>query len=110
MFKVILIVLMLFLSAVGVGELLHRMWMRLLRPKDLKCFLVVPLCDLATERVTAVLEEMRWYGKNYADMLIGVDVGLSDGEKKRCKEIESLTQDFVLCDAKDIENIIKKGE
>ena len=110
MFKVILILIALFLSAVGIGELLHRLWMHILRPSDLKCFLVVPLCDIATEKVTAVLEEMRWYGKNYADVLIGVDVGLSDGERKSCKEIEALTSDFVLCDADEVEGIIKRGE
>ena len=110
MFEIILIILALFLSSVGVAELLHRLWMHILRPKNLKCFLVVPLCDESTEQVTAVLEEMRWYGKNYADVLIGVDVGLTENERKRCKEIEALTTNFVLCDVNKIEEVIKRGE
>ena len=110
MFEIILIVIALFLSAIGVGELLHRLWMHVLRPKNLKCFLVVPLCDDATEQITAVLEEMRWYGKNYADILIGIDAGLPENERKRCKEIETLTTNFVFCDADKIKEVIKRGE
>ena len=110
MFEIILIVLALFLSSVGVGELLHRLWMHVLRPKNRKCFLVLPLCDDAAEQITAALEEMHWYGKNYADMLIGIDVGLNENERKRCKEIETLTTNFVLCDTKEIEEVIKRGE
>ncbi len=109
MFKIILIIIALFLSSVGIGEILHRIWMLFLRPESRKCFLLLPLSEgCVAEQVTAELEEMRWYGKNYADLLIALDCGISESERKICKHIEKTNGDFVLCKLEDIEEVIRK--
>ena len=109
MFKTILILIALFLSVVGLGEIMHRIWMCFLRPKGVKNFLIMPLSDgQSANKVTAQLEELRWYGKNYADCLIGVDTGMPVSEIMICKEIEENCSDFLLCNIDELSEIIKK--
>ncbi len=88
---------------------MHRIWMCFLRPKGVKNFLIMPLSDeQSANKISAQIEELRWYGKNYADCLIGVDMGMPFSEKMLCKEIEENCSDFLLCSFDDLSEVIEK--
>ncbi len=100
MLEVVLVIILVFLSVLGLGDIMHRLWVLLIRPKKMKNYLITLLHDdLAMEQVTAVLEEMRWQGKSFSHMLIGVDMGLDDSVAQTLKIFENETHDFVLVKA-----------
>lgn len=111
MLEVVLIILLVFLSVMGLGDIMHRLWVILIRPKRTKNYLVTLLCDdLAMEQVTAVLEEMRWQGRDFARVLIGVDMGLDGRLVETLKNFEKDTHDFVFVSAEQLSTYISSQE
>ncbi len=97
MLNVLIIIIAIFFSVIGLSELLHRLWLYLLRPKSAPNFIVTLLDgEYAAEQVTATLEDMRWNGRKSACMLIGVDCGLPDNKLAACKMIERTNDDFII--------------
>lgn len=100
MFKILLIVSVIFLSVIGLSDLLHRLWFVLIRPNKSKNYLITFLKDeCAVEQVSAVLEEMRWQGKMLSCRLVGIDMGLSSDLSNILKELEKNTDDFLFVPA-----------
>lgn len=109
MFEIIMLVFALFLSIIGLSELMHRLWMALIRPKGAENFLITCLSgDTSVEQVSAALEELRWQGKNCATLLIGIDIGLNEEQKITFEKLSNENHDFIFTDFAHIEEIIKK--
>ena len=107
MFEILVLSFVFFLAILGLGELLHKVWMFLLRPKKMNNFLVLVLDDsCAAEQITAALEDIRWNGKNSARFLIGIDNGLSEENVDVCKSIEKMNDDFIFCKTQEIWQVI----
>ena len=111
MFEILTISAVFFLIIIGVSELLHRIWMFMLRPKKTYNFLITVLDNsCAAEQVAATLEDMRWNGKNSACLLIGVNCGLSEETAEECRMIAELNDDFIVCTGNEIfEEILKRS-
>ena len=102
MMETVLFLVVFLLSVIGLSELIHGVWIALIKPKTKqKKILLCVLCgDLADLQLKSAYEEMIWHGRSYADELIGVELTVDEQVLKRCKE-------FAEC--KDIK-IIKKNE
>ena len=111
MLKVVLITILIFLSVIGLSEILHRLWLYLMRPAQLNNFLVTVLDDnYAAEQVHAILEDIRWNGKNNATLLIGIDNGLSKAQRDACAAIEIFSDDFIVASSETLwDEIIKRS-
>lgn len=108
MIEAILIVVIVFLSVVGIGELMHRIWMAVIKPNKAKNILITALTDdCAVEQVQAALEEVRWLGKGYAQVVIGVDFGLCNEILFRCRKLQEENTDLVICSVEELPEIIK---
>ncbi len=97
-----------FLAILGLSELLHKLWMLLLRPQKLNNFLVSVINDsFPGEQILATLEELRWRSDG-TKVLIGVNVDLCDESIDICKMFERENIDFCLCKPEEIWSEIKK--
>lgn len=69
MLKVILIVIVAFFSAVGVCDLLHSLWEKLLTPKRKPLTLHISFLDGQTddEFLLWITDHIKWYGKKLAE-------------------------------------------
>lgn len=109
MFEIIMLVLAIFLSIIGLCELMHRLWMVLIRPKKTENMLLIILNDeLAVEQITAALEELRWQGSNFATTLVGIDMGLSTEISDTCKKISKDNQDFIFTTTEELGEFLKQ--
>lgn len=79
MWKIILFFCVLILSLMGLTELLHKIWMFMLKPKTkAEKYLVVLLKDKnAQQQLNYAQEHLRWTGEECAQGLIAVDCGLT---------------------------------
>ena len=108
MFKVFVFAVVIFLAILGLSELLHRLWMLLLRPEKTKNYLVTVINNtFPGEQILATLEELRWRSDG-TKILIGIDAGLSDESVNICKAFERENSDFYLCKPEEIWSEIKK--
>ncbi len=108
MFEVIYIVIVVFLSVIGIGELMHRIWMAIIKPNNAKNILITPLTDdCAAEQLQAVLEEVRWLGKGYAEVVIGVDFGLGNDILAKCNALQDNNPELFICSPEELPEIIK---
>ncbi len=109
MLKVLIIVISIFLSVIGLSEILHKLWLFLLRPTKNTNFIVTILDEnFAAEQITAILEDMRWNGKNSARALMGINLGIGNEKFEACRMIEQLNSDFVIVTPETLFDEIKK--
>ncbi len=109
MVEIILMTVTVFFAAVGLGEVLHRLWICLIRPQKTEKHLIIRLSEnCAAEQISAALEEIRWYGENYAKTLIGVGENLSPETVSLCIRFSQKNTDFVFCTAEQLREMYKK--
>lgn len=109
MIEIILMTVTLFFAAVGLGEVLHRLWICLIRPQKTEKHLIIRLNEkCAAEEISAALEEIRWYGENYAKTLIGVGDNLSLETAALCRRFSQKNTDFVFCTAEQLQEMYEK--
>lgn len=87
MFEIFAIIVMAVLSLLGLSELVHMLSLFILKPRQrAKTVLVlIPTENYAEEQIQSALQQMGWYGKNYADYLTVLTDNLSEESKTRCK-------------------------
>lgn len=87
--SVILYLTVLFLSVLGLCDLIHNIHLSFLRVKNRKnkivcCVLNDELADL---QLVYVAEQLNWFGKKYADSVIAIDCLQDDDLSERCLQI-----------------------
>ena len=88
MIETILFLFIFFLSVIGLSEVIHAIWIALIKPKT-RCdkILLCVLCgDFADLKLRAAYEEILWHGKSYANELVGVDLITDELVRERCLE------------------------
>lgn len=109
MFEIIIFSVVLFLSVTGLCELMHRLWILLIRPCKPKNMLLLCLYeDTALEQINTCLEEMRWHGEKYAGVLVGIDMGLEADRAAACRMLASEEQSFIFTDLDSLPDIIRQ--
>ncbi len=110
MWKIILFFCVLILSLLGLTELLHRIWMLILKPKtDAQKFLVVMLKDKnAQQQFNYAQEHLRWSGHECAQKLIAVDCGLTEKIHINCNGDCSCCNSTEICSYNEILDMIKR--
>ncbi len=87
--SVFIFLFILFLSVIGLVDLMHSLQLALLNVKNSKCKVVCCLlCDENAEmNLRYVIEQQKWLGQRYADRIVAVNY-LSDTHlAERCKKI-----------------------
>ncbi len=105
MWEIFLFFCVLILSLIGLCEILHRLWMLILKPKtDAQKFLILLLKDEnAQQQLNFAQEHLRWAGKECANGIIAVDCGLKkkpkivcNGDCRQCNSTKIFTYDEIL--------------
>ena len=108
MFELLAVLVVTFLAVWGLGELLHSVKLKFLRPKKKeKTILVVLLKEPeAIYQLNHTVAKFRWLGSNYADHIILSGNDLSDKTICACKNIAENNIDFSFCNSANILHII----
>lgn len=88
MIEYVLYAMVFALSVIGLCDLVHTLWQAILRPKArgkniLVCLLEGEFADL---QLASVIDRANWYGKDYADEIVAVDMTEAE-TSARCGEI-----------------------
>ena len=88
MFEAFLITVTLVLAIFGLSELFHMVCYKVLKPKkDAKKILILVLTeDDAEQQLLALIEELKWQGSRYANILVAFTGELSPEKTKICRE------------------------
>ncbi len=88
MFEAFLITVMAVLAVFGISELFHLICYRVLKPKKpAKNILITVLTENEAEgQLLSIIEEFKWHGSRYADILVAFMGNLSDEKRKNCRE------------------------
>ncbi|MBR6573233.1 MAG: hypothetical protein IKK77_05915 [Clostridia bacterium] len=88
MIESIIFLFVFFLSVIGLSELIHTVWIGLIKPKakPKKILLCVLFGEFADLQLRTAYEEMLWHGKAYADELIAVDLISDEAVSQRSIE------------------------
>lgn len=105
--KIFLIAIMILLSIVGLSELLHRIWIAFLRPKNIKNYLLLILQNEdAYEQSCAALSQIKWHGSEFADKIIALNTGLNDKQISLCRALSIENKNYIFCNIEELENVI----
>ena len=87
--KIVFLVVVLLFAIFGLSEFLHILKLKIIFPKkNLNSHVVVNLQNgIAEKQLFFVCEQMRWYGKNYADFIIPIVSNLDEESYINCKQI-----------------------
>ncbi len=87
MFEIFLIAITAVLSLFGLSELVHMLSAFILKPKQKakNILVLVPTETCAEEQIQSALQQMCWYGKNYADYLTVITNNLSKENVEKCR-------------------------
>ncbi len=88
MLETLLFIVVFTLSVIGLSDLIHWVWIRIIKPKGrlkktLLCYISGDFADL---QLKIAFEELLWYGKSYADELIAVYCNIEESVFSRCLE------------------------
>ena len=85
--KYIALAVVLFLSVLGLAELMHGINLRVTSPRrKAVTYSVVFLKDEdAEEQLAFAIEQQKWLGKAYSDYIIAVNSGISEKSDKACR-------------------------
>lgn len=88
MFEAFLVTVMALLAVFGISELVHIVCYKVLQPKchAKKILITVLTEDDAEQQLLALIEEFKWQGSRYADILVAFTAGLSAEKKNTCRE------------------------
>ena len=87
--KYIALAVVLFLSVLGLAELMHGINLRVTSPrrKAVTYSVVFLKGEDAEEQLAFAIEQQKWLGKAYSDYIIAVDSGVSEKCDKACRYI-----------------------
>lgn len=87
--KYIVLAVVLFLSVLGLAELMHGINLRLASPhrKAVTYSVVLLKGEDAEQQLAFAIEQQRWLGKAYSDYIIAVNSGISEKSDKACRYI-----------------------
>lgn len=110
MWKIILLILALFVNIIGLSQIIHRIWMLMLKPKERALgFLCILLKgDNSYGKLCFADEYVRWYGEECIDGVIAIDCGLSQKEAEACNEFCKPDNNTYFYSASQIVEILKK--
>lgn len=106
--SVVIYLFLLFLSVIGLCEVVHYLslllfYKRSLKNKHLICLLKDDLCDLELQ---FIIEQYSWLGNKYADKIFAVNFLDTDSELYgRCQEIAA-KNNIQIVEPREIENIL----
>lgn len=85
--KYIALAVVLFLSVLGLAELMHGINLRVTSPrrKAVTYSVVFLKGEDAEEQLAFAIEQQKWLGKAYSDYIIAVDSGISEKSDKACR-------------------------
>ncbi len=88
MFEAFLITVMAILAVFGISELFHIVCYKVLQPKNpAKKIVITVLTDAeAEQQLLSLIEEFKWQGSRYADILVAFTGQLSEEKKNACRE------------------------
>ena len=87
--KCIALAVILFLSVLGLAELMHGINLHLASPhrKAVTYSVVLLKGEDAEQQLAFAIEQQRWLGKAYSDYIIAVNSGISGKSDKACRYI-----------------------
>ena len=87
--KYIVLAVVIFLSVLGLAEIIHGLNLRVTAPRrKAVTYSVVFLTDQdAEEQLAFAIEQQKWLGKAYSDYIIAVNSGISEKSDKACRYI-----------------------
>ncbi len=87
--KYIALAVVLFLSVLGLAELMHEINLRLASPhrKAVTYSVVFLKGEDAEQQLAFAIEQQKWLGKAYSDYIIAVNSGISEKSDKACRYI-----------------------
>ena len=85
--KYVALAVVLFLSVLGLAELMHGINLRVTSPrrKAVTYSVVFLKGDDAEEQLAFAIEQQKWLGKAYSDYIIAVNSGISEKSDKACR-------------------------
>ncbi len=85
--KYIALAVVLFLSVLGLAELMHGINLRVTSPrrKAVTYSVVFLNGEDAEEQLAFAIEQQKWLGKAYSDYIIAVNSGISEKSDKACR-------------------------
>lgn len=85
--KYVALAVVLFLSVLGLAELMHGINLRVTSPrrKAVTYSVVFLKGEDAEEQLAFAIEQQKWLGKAYSDYIIAVDSGISEKSDKACR-------------------------
>ncbi len=85
--KYIALAVVLFLSVLGLAELMHGINLRVTSPrrKAVTYSVVFLKGEDAEEQLAFAIEQQKWLGKAYSDYIIAVNSGISEKSDKACR-------------------------
>ena len=107
MANVIIVIITVVLSAMGLADLMHRFYIRFIAPKNVNRYILLPLKEGdSVSAVSAALDELRWYGRQYAEYVICVDVGMGDELRDIISRMAENNDNLIFCEFDDIKNVL----
>lgn len=107
MANIIIVIITVVLSAMGLADLMHRIYIRFIAPKNLKRYILLPFKEGDNvSAVSATLDELRWYGRQYAEYVICVDVGVGDELREIISRMAENNENLIFCETDDIKNVL----
>ncbi|MEE1161089.1 MAG: hypothetical protein U0K70_03410 [Acutalibacteraceae bacterium] len=85
--KYVALAVVLFLSVLGLAELMHGINLRVTSPrrKAVTYSVVFLKGEDAEEQLAFAIEQQKWLGKAYSDYIIAVNSGISEKSDKACR-------------------------
>lgn len=106
--EVVFLILIIFPTLIGMGELLHMLKTFIISPK-LKCekYIAVKLKENdALAQLNSVACELSWQGRVYGDGVIAVDCGLDSTQAEDCIKY-CKRKGFFYCSEEDFKKLLK---
>ena len=77
--------LVIVLAMMGLGDVLHRVWMLFYKTNEKKIVLLPLKSRVAAMQIKEAAAQHRWYGKDFADSIVCVKDALDDFEAEECR-------------------------
>ena len=104
-----LFALIIILAVIGLSDILHRVWMIFFKPRHEKNILLLLLNDEnAVEQISTAIQQAHWYGREFAEKIIGVDMGLSAQQAQYCQSFCIENEIFIFCKHEELEKTIER--
>lgn len=85
MIKTVIFASVIILSMIGLGDVLHRLWMLFYKTKGKKIILLPLENNTAAMQIKEAAAQLRWYGRDFADTIVCISDCLDDAENEECR-------------------------